>query len=214
MPTSPLRRPKALSLFAGTALALAGVGALVGALATSEATAANTQEIVRDGTFTVDPVHSTVFFRVLFKNSSYFFGRFNTVEGSFIVEPQDPDNAYIDLTIKTASVDTNNDDRDKHLRSADFFSARQYPNATFVSTHAEKIDDDTILFTGDLTIRGVSQEIQVEAEKIGDTTDRGKNRAGWLCTFKFNRSDFNVSYGIPGLSDETELTVSINGTQE
>lgn len=206
--------PKALTLFAGLAMTVAGGAVLLAPSAKAGAVVA--QDEIKAGAFKVDPVHSSVNFKIVYMNSSHFFGRFNECDGSYLVDPDDLDNSYIDLTIKTASVDTNSQERDKHMRSGDFFASRQYPEATFVSTGAEKIDDDTILFTGDFTVRGVTNEIEVEVENIGSAQDPRANatRSGWIATVTFDRSDYNVSYGLGLLSDETELTVSMTGLQQ
>ncbi len=199
------------------ALSIAAAG-LIAALpgATPAATAAaQAASGVVPGTFTVDGGHSNVNFRVVYMSSSHFFGRFNSFSGTYLVDVDAPETSFINLTIDTASVDTNSEGRDNHLRNSDFFSARQFPQATFVSTSAEKVDDDTMRFTGDFTLRGVTNEITVDVDTTGEAMDprRNKTRAGWIASFTFNRSDYNVSYGIPGLSDETELTVSITGLQ-
>ncbi len=210
------RRPVALTVAATTIAALAG-GAMLVAPTQPEAAAASAQESeIKAGAYKVDPVHSCVNFKVVYMNSSHFFGRFNEMDGSYLVDPQDTENSYIDLTIKTNSVDTNSDGRNDHMRGGDFFAVRQYPDATFKSTGAAKVDDDTVRFTGDFTLRGVTQEIEIDVDVVGSMQDprAQTTRSGWITTFNFNRSDYNVSYGLGLLSDDTELTVSMTGLQQ
>lgn len=210
-----LRTPKNLTIAAGAVATLAGAALLL-APTSAPAIAQEQAEQLKEGAFKVDGAHSNVNFSVIYKNSSRFFGRFNKFDGSYLVDPANTDESYIDLIILTGSVDTNSEGRDRHLRQGDFFAARQFPEATFKSTSAERVDEDTVRFTGDFTIRGVTQEIEIDAEVIGSTTDPGSGttRSGWITTFSFNRSEFNVAYGIPQLSDETELTVSMTGEQQ
>ena len=210
----PARSQIAMTLTA--AAVLSGAALVLTTAPATQATNAAIQEDIKPGTFRIDAGHSNVNFRVVYMSSSHFFGRFNDFEGSFLVDPSDVENSYIKLAVMTDSVDTNSERRDSHLTNEDFFFARQFPKATFVSTSAELVDDDTLRFTGDFTLRGVSQEVTVDVDVVGTTQDTRRNatRSGWITTLTFNRSDHNVVYGIPGLSDETELTISITGLQQ
>lgn len=207
------RRHLAMTCTAATAL---GAGALLLTAQAPQASASAQDSTIPTGAYKVDPVHSNVNFRIVYMNSSHFFGRFNEFEGSYLVDPDNTEDSFINLTVKANSVDTNSSGRDDHMRGGDFFAARQYPDATFVSTSATRVDDDTVRFTGDFTLRGVTQEIEIDVDTVGSMQDprANTNRAGWITTFTFNRSDFNVSYGLGLLSDETELTVSITGLQQ
>ncbi|MEM1424822.1 MAG: YceI family protein [Planctomycetota bacterium] len=212
----PATRTLAMTL---SAAALA-TGALFLASPATQATGAAQDSGIKAGAFKVDPLHSNVNFRIVYMNSSHFFGRFNEFEGSYLVDPANADDSYIDITVKTTSVDTNSSGRDEHMRKGDFFASRQFPEATFKSTSAQRVDDDTIRFTGDFTIRGVTNEVTVDVDTVGSMTDRRANngagalRAGWITTLTFDRSDYNVTYGLGGLSDETELTISMTGLQQ
>lgn len=163
--------------------------------------------------FAVDGVHSSVLFRVVYQNTSHFYGRFNEVSGTFNIDPANPNNTHLDLKINVESVDSGNSGRDNHLRNADFFNARQFPEATFKSKSARRVNDTTVAVTGDLTIRGVTKEITVNIESMGETRDNRANKArsGFATEFTITRSDFGVSYGVGALSDETKMIISLSG---
>lgn len=166
--------------------------------------------------FAVDGVHSSVLFRVVYQNTSHFYGRFNEVSGTFNIDPENPERTMLEIAIKVESVDSGNDGRDNHLRNPDFFNARQFPEATFKSTSAQRINAETVAVTGDLTIRGVTKEITFDVRDMGETMDRraNKTRAGFATEITINRSDFGISYGVGPLSDETTLIISLSGLGE
>src|SRR5262245_13671893 len=110
----------------------------------------------------IDPVHSNVIFKIQHLGTSRFIGRFNSVAGK-IVWDQDPAKSSIEVTVKTDSIDTNNADRDKHLKSPDFFNAKQHPTITFKSTKVEKGEKDYTL-TGDLTLHGETHPVTARFE--------------------------------------------------
>lgn len=165
-------------------------------------------------TFSVDPVHSTVVFSTSHLNVSRFYGRFNDVTGTVVMDEQNPAASKIEVTIKTASVDTWDDKRDEHLKSPDFFNAAQFPAITFASKSVKKTGD-TWSVTGDLNLHGVKKEITVPFTKVGEGADPwGGHRAGWHGTFKIKRSDYGMNFMIPGIGDEIELIVSVEGIRK
>jgi polyisoprenoid-binding protein YceI len=173
-------------------------------------------EARRGTTFAVDQVHSSVLFSVKYMNSSYFFGRFNEFSGSFLIDPDKPGASFIDITIDATSVDSGHDGRDGHLKGPDFFNTAQYKTATFKSTSAERVDDDTLAITGNFTARGVTNEITVEVDLVGVTTDprANKMRQGFMCKFTFDRLDYGISYGPQALSADTDMIISITGLEQ
>jgi polyisoprenoid-binding protein YceI len=179
------------------------------------AIAQNEGENLPDGAFAIDPVHSSVLFRVVYMDSSHFFGRFDQMSGSFIVDPDNTDDSFINITIPTDSVNSGNTGRDNHLKGEDFFHARRHPEATFVTTSAQRVDDDTVRFTGDFSLRGVTNEVTVDVDVVGQTTDprANKPRRGWIARWNFDRLDYGVNYSPELLSNDTELIVSITGLQ-
>ncbi|MCS6922979.1 MAG: YceI family protein [Fimbriimonadales bacterium] len=167
-------------------------------------------------TYRIDPVHSFIIFRVKHLNTGFAYGRFNTFSGTIVVDEKNPANSSIQLEIDANSVDTGNSQRDDHLRSPDFFSARQFPKITFKSTRVRKIDNTTVEVQGDLTIRGVTRPITARVTFTGKgRNQRGQEIIGFETTFTIRRSQFNVSYGLNGgLADEVRVTFSVEGIRQ
>ncbi len=162
--------------------------------------------------YSVDTVHSTVLFRVKHLNASWAFGRFNDVTGTFLFDAETPANSSLDITIKAESVDTASENRDKHLRSPDFFSSKEFPVITFKSTAVRKTATDSYEVVGDLTFRGVTKAITTSIEQTGAGPGmRGGEIAGMLTTFTIKRSDFGIDYMPQALGDDVTVTVSLEG---
>jgi polyisoprenoid-binding protein YceI len=143
----------------------------------------------------IDPVHSEVGFSVKHMMVSNVRGRFNEVTGYIDFDENDPSTAKIDVEINTNSVDTRQEQRDTHLRSADFFDAENHPKMSFVSTKVEHVKGDNYRVTGDLTIRGTTKPITLDATFEGVSPDPyGGVRSGFSATGKINRHDFGLNY--------------------
>jgi polyisoprenoid-binding protein YceI len=166
-------------------------------------------------TLEIDAVHSTVLFKIKHMNVGYNFGRFNELSGKVHFDADQPEQSSLEITIKTASVDTANAKRDQHLRGPDFFDAKQFPVMTFKSQSVKKTGDNTYSMTGELMAKGVKKTITVPVEHTGTGQGRGgKTLVGALSTFKIKRSDYGIDYMLGGLSDEVELIVSIEAAQK
>ncbi|MHC4945455.1 MAG: YceI family protein [Planctomycetota bacterium] len=168
--------------------------------------------------FQVDAMHSSVLFRVKHLNVSNFYGRFNQIKGSFRVDNEDPSKSFIEIEVPTDSVDSNSADRDRHLKSQDFFSAKEFPSITFKSKKIEKTGDDVYRVEGDLTFRGKTKALRFEAQHTGTgkVNDRFGLRSGYEAMIDIKRSDFGDEYGVKGnvLGDDVRLIVSIEGVPE
>lgn len=162
--------------------------------------------------FKVDPVHTCVWFKINHLGIANFYGRFNEIAGRFVLDAGDAENCEIEVTVPTASVDTNNAERDKHLRAPDYFDADKYPQITFESRKFTKVSDDTYLVVGDLTLHGVTKTITIKLTKTGAGKDPwGNHRVGLETTFTIKRSEYGMTV-VPGmLGDEVALTISIEG---
>ena len=148
------------------------------------------------GTWTIDPVHSEVGFSVWHMMVSKVRGRFNTFSGE-IVTGEKPANSSVTAEIDLASIITGNEQRDAHIRSADFFEVETYPKMTFRSTGVREDGDDYIL-DGELTLKGVTKTVPLRLELNGFAEDPyGGTRAGFTATTEINRGDFNVSFNAP-----------------
>jgi polyisoprenoid-binding protein YceI len=147
------------------------------------------------GTRTVwklDPAHTLVEFSAKHLMITTVRGRIAEVEGTIYTDESNPENSSVEATLKGASIDTRNEQRDQHLRSADFLNADEFPKITFRS---KRIDGDAKRFklTGDLTIRGTTRELTLDVEYGGRTRDPwGGERVGFSATGKLDRRDFGL----------------------
>lgn len=173
-----------------------------------------------DGAYKVDPVHSSVVFRIQHNNVSYFYGRFDKVTGSFAIDPADAGKNSVDVSIDTESVDTNNAGRDKHLKTQDFFSASEFPAITFKSKGWKplgKVDGEQAYdVTGDLTLLGKTKEITINVRHTGSGKGgRGGELAGVEAKFTIKRSDFGMTKMVgAGLGDDVTLMVALEGGRQ
>lgn len=164
--------------------------------------------------YQIDLAHSAVTFETGHLGVSRLPGQFNEFSGSYTWSNSNPDDNSVEIEIQTESIDTNHADRDKHLRSPDFFNARQYPTITFSSTGYEGDADGGVL-TGELTMHGVTQTVELDVEKTGEGEDPwGGYRQGFVASTDLMRSDFGIDYFIPNVPDETELTIYIEGVRQ
>lgn len=143
----------------------------------------------------LDPTHSELGFKIKHLMISHVSGNFTDLEVIAETPSDDFSKANITANIKVDSINTNNAQRDEHLRNADFFETDKYPYITFKSTTIERIDDETFAITGNLTIKETTQPVTITAEYNGITNDPwGNTRAGFSLTGKINRKDFGISY--------------------
>lgn len=164
--------------------------------------------------FQIDGVHSSIMFRVKHLDVCYFYGRFNKMKGSFQVDDADLGKSFIKMEVPVDSVDTNSSNRDKHLKSQDFFNATEFPKISFESTRVEK-SGDSYRVTGDLTLRGVKKSITFKARHTGTgkVSDRFGLRSGYEAVIDIKRSDFGVTYGVKGdlVGDDVRIMVAVEG---
>lgn len=166
-------------------------------------------------TYKVDPVHSSNWFCIKHLNVANFYGRFNELEGTIVLNPSDPAACSFDIQIKVDSVDSNNSGRDKHLKSGEFFDAEKYPQIKFKSTAVKKAGEEAYDVQGDLTLHGVTKPLTVKVERTGAGPGmKGERRAGFETRFDIKRSDFGMTTMLNGLGDEVRLTVSIEAVRQ
>ena len=168
------------------------------------------------GRWEIDPVHSEVSFVVRHMVVSKVRGRFDRFSGT-IVTDEDFARSSVNVTIEASSVNTNEPNRDNHVRSADFLDVENFPSITFQST-VVRSEGDRFSIDGELTIRGATRPVTLDVEVNGFTPDPyGGTRAGFSATTEINRQDFGVSYNgpIPGannamvLSDRVTLILEV-----
>lgn len=178
------------------------------------------REMVPTNTWKVDPVHSEVGFTIR-HFVSRVHGQFNKFEGTITGDLKDWSAAKVDFTIDVASINTNNERRDTHLRSADFFDTTKAKTITFQSTKIEKTGDSTFKITGDLTMKGVTKPVTLDGKLTGVTKAmNGLGLAGFEVSGTVNRMDYGVSWnkalegGGTVLSDEVKLELSFEVDQQ
>jgi polyisoprenoid-binding protein YceI len=208
------------SLASVTAL---GLLVAAGALWTSTTPAATAQATpapaaAANAPIDVDPVHTSVVFGIKHMNVANFYGTFDKFSGNFFIDPANPANTKINITVDADSVDSNNKGRDDHLKGPDFFSVKEFPTITFVSTKVEKASgEDMFNLTGDLTFRGVTKPITATLQYTGTGPGRqpGITLQGFEARFTFKRSDFGNTYLVgKGLSDEVSMIVAVEGIRK
>jgi polyisoprenoid-binding protein YceI len=159
--------------------------------------------------------HAFIQFKINHLGFSWLLGRFNQFEGSFSYDEANPDAASVDVLIKTASIDSNHAERDKHLRNEDFLDVDKYPEARFVSTSFDDHGDGTATLVGDLTLRGVTKPVTIEVNHIGAGTDPwGGVRRGFEGSTMLTLKDFNIDYDLGPAAREVELYLSIEGIRK
>jgi polyisoprenoid-binding protein YceI len=159
-------------------------------------------------TYTADPVHSSVVFRIKHNNTAYFYGRVTAPEGTIAYDPAKPEATSFSFTLKAANFDTANAQRDTHIKSASFLNAAEYPTLTFKSTSVKKGEGDKLEVTGDITIHGVKKPLTVTVEKTGEGSNRGRPLIGFETEFTIKRSEFGVTEMMNALGDDVRIMVS------
>jgi polyisoprenoid-binding protein YceI len=166
-------------------------------------------------TWVLDPMHSEVQFKVKHLVISTVTGFFKTFEGSLTTENDDFQGADINFSLDVNSLDTNQEQRDGHVKSADFFDAEKYPTITFKSTSFTK-DGDEYKLTGDLTIKDVTKSVTLDVEHGGTAADfYGNTKAGFEIAGKINRKDFGLTWdgiteaGSIVLGEDIKLSINV-----
>lgn len=206
----PLRR---LLLAAGIAgLLVATWLAAPGARATASTPGADTS---RAAQFKVDPVHSAAVFEIEWQGMTPFYGQFNDFSGTVSYDGKNPGSFSCDVSIPVESIDTHNAQRDGHLKSPDFFNAREYPSINFKSKSLTDNGDGTWTAKGDLTMRGQTKPIEAKLSKLAVVEGQRGTRCGFSTEFIVKRTDWGVSFGAgQGLGEDVRLMVSIQSAAE
>lgn len=143
----------------------------------------------------IDKAHSNIGFKVSHFVISSVSGQFNDYSADIAFAQDKPEDASVNVTIQMASIDTENEDRDKHLRSPDFFNVEKFPTMTFTSKKITMNEDNTFTMVGDLTIKDVTKEVTLNGKLNGIVEDPwGNTRAGFAAETTINRQDFNVAW--------------------
>ncbi|ART20267.1 polyisoprenoid-binding protein [Corynebacterium striatum] len=149
------------------------------------------------GTYVLDPAHTTIGFVARHAMVTKTRGKFEDFEGTITVAENIAD-SKADVTIKSASINTGNDDRDSHVKGDDFFAVEKYPELTFTATSFNVDEAGNGTVTGDLTIKGVTKPVTLDVESEGLAEDPfGNTRFGFEATTKINRLDYGIDFNAP-----------------
>ena len=183
----------------------------------TEATSASAQlPGIRDaskvaaGTYKLEPDHTQVLFTFNHLGFTDYTGQFVQPSGSLTIEPAHPNNSKVDVTFAIAQVSTTSAHLNQVLQTAEFFDAAKFPEARFTSTKVVANDTDATIY-GDLTIKGVTKPVTLQARFVGaGTNPRPPNKAtiGFAATTVIKRSDFGISFGVPIISDRVDLIIN------
>ncbi len=190
---------------------LALTAAIAGAGLLPATAAAEIEHYVID----TEGAHAFVQFRIQHLGYSWLYGRFNDFDGRFTYDPEDPSNASIQVDIRTASLDSNHAERDKHLRGKDFLHVDKYPDARFESTGVTWSENGTGTVTGDFTLHGVTKPVSIEVEEIGAGPDPwGGYRRGFQGATTLALKDFGIDYDLGPASTHVEIILSVEGIRQ
>jgi len=194
------------------ALLIAVVSLTLGGVSESRAVAA---------AYVIDPDHSQVIFKVKHMGISTVTGRFDLIEGSYEFDDADMSKSSVETTITAASINTNKQKRDKHLKSQEFLNVEKYPTITFKSKEVKKGDGEDFIIVGDLTINGVTKQVELDAEYGGKAQDpMGDERTAFTAETKIDRKDFGITWnktldsGGLVVGDDVKIELEVEGIRK
>lgn len=159
--------------------------------------------------------HAFVNFKASHLGYSWLWGTFKDFEGSFSFDAAQPEASKVKVTLKTASLDTNHAERDKHLRSDDFLNVQAHPKATFTSTSVKSTGEGTADIHGDLTLNGVTKPVVIAARFIGEGEDPwGGYRAGFEGQTTLRLKDFDIAKDLGPAAQTVDLIISVEGVRQ
>lgn len=162
-----------------------------------------------------EKAHAFIQFRIKHLGYSWLLGRFNDFDGSFSYDEADPAASKVEVTIRTASIDSNHAERDKHLRGKEFLEVDKFPQATFVSSGFKENDDKTAALTGKLTLHGVTRPVTIDVKPVGHGPDPwGGKRRGFEGTTRLKLADYNIDFDLGPAAREVELFLSVEGIEQ
>ncbi len=166
-------------------------------------------------TYQIDPAHTTLGFRIRHMGIAFVEGEFDAFEGTIVFDPADLSATTATVTAQTASIDTDVEARDNHLRSADFFEVETFPTMTFTSTGVQPTGQHTFRLAGDLTIKGTTREVVFEVEAAGPIPIENGQRVGFHAATEIDRRDFGITWGselpggIPAVGNHVQLVLDV-----
>ncbi|OZB20548.1 MAG: hypothetical protein B7X58_00985 [Marinobacter sp. 34-60-7] len=188
---------------------------LTSAIALSLAAPAVADE--HSGTYAFDKegAHQFITFKISHLGYSWLYGRFNDFDGEFVYDAANPENSSVTVNIDPASVDSNHAERDKHLRGEDFLHVGEFPEASFTSKRIVLDEEGEADIIGDLTLRGVTKEITLDAEMLGHGEDPwGGYRMGFEAETTLRLADFGIDYNLGPAAETVEIEISVEGIRQ
>lgn len=159
--------------------------------------------------------HAFVNFKISHLGYSWLYGGFNEFDGRFSWDADKPEESQVNVSINTASIDSNHAERDKHLRSEDFLNVETHPTAQFESRSVIAGEAGALQIIGDLTLNGVTQEIVIDAKHLGEGEDPwGGYRSGFEGSTRLKLKDFDIQMDLGPSAQEVELILSIEGIRQ
>lgn len=167
------------------------------------------QDQVPSGTYAIDPAHASIYFHISHLNLSQIYGRFNKFTGNITLGEQ----PNVAVTIETGSIDTGVPRRDDHLRSPDFFDARQFPQITFQSTSVTPTDNGYEI-TGDFTMHGQTKQITIPMALLGPVEMQGKERIGLTGELTIDRTEWGISGASGMVGNDVHIMLSVEAIKQ
>lgn len=171
--------------------------------------------------YVIDPDHSQVLFKVKHMGISTVTGRFDLIEGSYTFDDTDMSNSSVETTITATSINTNKQKRDDHLKSPEFLNVEKYPTIMFKSKEVKKGDGEDFIIVGDLTINGVTKQVELDAEYGGKAQDpMGNERTAFTAETKIDRKDFGITWnktldsGGLVVGDDVKIELEVEGIRK
>ena len=161
-------------------------------------------------TYKIDGAHSSANFTVKHMGISTVHGRFTDVSGTILYDEKVPENSSVTAVIKTASVNTDNATRDKHLNTPDFFDTAKYPEIKFQSTSIRKVGGDKYVAVGNLTIKDVTKQVEIPFTLAAGRGAKGEPRLGVEGTLGINRFDYHVSFDPTGMVVSKDINIELS----
>ena len=177
----------------------------------------SSQAMASDYVIDTDKDHAFIQFKIAHLGYSWLIGRFNDFEGTFSYDEKNPSAAKVNVTINVASVDTNHAERDKHLRSPDFFDVDKFPQARFVSTSFRELRNGKAVLKGKFTLRGITRDITIDVNHVGHGDDPcGGYRRGFEGRTTLKLTDYEIPKAamLGPAAAETELYFSFEGIRQ
>lgn len=166
-------------------------------------------------TYEIDPVHSFAVFKIKHLNLGYVWGRINSPTGSFQIDGADPSRSSVSIELLAENVDTHVAKRDQHLKSPDFFNAKEFPKITFRSKSVKQTGESTFDIAGSFTLLGKTKDLTVRLTRIGSGSDPSSGtRMGFDGTFTIRRSEFGMTTMLDSIGDDVQIHISFEGVRK